>query len=152
MCCEIVFRHTITARTMARQPPSPLALEKLPLHLSSNEPNSNNIERMHQATSWPSLSTTRASSQLSSPFGRLPRELRDLIYHFLFLQTPYLIQRFSSYDSTAVVPPVEKILPPLANYHAANILYLRYRHRSNAQGPNRQDFATPSKCPNWLQT
>ncbi|KAH7381495.1 hypothetical protein DE146DRAFT_760925 [Phaeosphaeria sp. MPI-PUGE-AT-0046c] len=93
-----------------------------------------------------------ASSQLSSPLSRLPRELRDQIYHFLFHETPYLIQRFSPYDPSNASSPEERILPPYPLLYASNLLYLRYRHRSNAQGPNGPCYPTDSTYPEWIRT
>lgn len=62
-------------------------------------------------------------------------------------------QRFSAYDVSTISPSEPKIL---TRYHdqgvyAENLLYLRYRHRSNAQGPNRQSMAIPSTYPEWLR-
>lgn len=96
--------------------------------------------------------TKSVSVQLSSPLGRLPRELRDHIYHFLFQETPYLIQRFSTYDTNTASPSQEKILRPFYSHDASNILYLRYRHHSNTQGPNRPAFPSDSAHPEWTHT
>jgi hypothetical protein len=95
---------------------------------------------------------TMASPQLSSPIGRLPRELRDYIYDLLFHETPYLIQRFSSYDTNTVPPTEEKILAPYHPYYESNLLYLRYRHRCNTQESNRPGFPTESTYPEWVRT
>jgi hypothetical protein len=62
-----------------------------------------------------------------------------------------LIQRFSSYDATADVPLESKILPLMPRNYAKNLLYLRYRHRSNTQGPNLQTFPLASQYPEWLR-
>jgi hypothetical protein len=88
--------------------------------------------------------TTPASPQLNSIFFRLPRELRDQIYHSLCHNI--YIQR----DFPHVQPHPAASAEPTT---AATVFHLRYRHRNPDSNPRLQpDRYHADNNPSWLLT
>jgi hypothetical protein len=90
--------------------------------------------------------STNPSPQLQSCLFILPRELRDRIYHHIFLTTRYIYQPFPSPSSK----------PNFCEYGSTHdILHLRYRLPTaiaNSNPDNRPCEPYPMPKPDWLLT